>query len=233
MIELLWVDGTWAPRGGSPASEALRRALDPRKVRFTYVPYPATFGLATAPGHISAAASIAAGVRNLTHAVHVSQYNAVVGGYSQGAMVAYKFAREVLPWRRELIVKAVAAMGNPHEPSHHGRGGIAERLGLPRRLLSVWAPGDPIADLDEDAPLRSAWELTEWMSVRDVPSARRWLDEVVADLVDGPQDWWRNPDILASLRGAGNYVFGTQHTLDYVHGGHARRLARMIEDVAP
>lgn len=232
MIELLWCDGTWAGRGGSPASEALRRALDPRKVQFRYVSYPATFGPATALGHMSAAASIDQGVHNLTQAVRLSRYNAVVGGYSQGAMVAYEFAREVLPRRRDLIVKAVAAMGNPHEPSHHGRGGIAERLSLPRRLLSVWAPGDPIADLDDDAPLRSAWDLVEWMSVRDLPSAKRWLDSVVADLVDGPQEWWRDPDILASLRGAGNYVFGTQHTLDYDHGGHARRLARMIESVA-
>lgn len=239
MIELLWCDGTWTGRGGSPASEALRRALDPRKVKFTYVTYPATFGPATGIGDVSAAESIAQGVRNMAHAVHASKHNAVVGGYSQGAMVAYEFAREILPRRRDLDVRAVGAMGSPHEPPHHGgRGGIADRLTLPAGLplISEWAPGDPIADIEANALLREAWDLTEWMSVRDFPSAARWVndigDNVIASATGGAQEWWRNPDVLASLRGAHAYLFGTQHSTDYVRLGHARRLARRIEAVA-
>lgn len=232
VIELLWCDGTWAGRGGSPASEALRRSLNP-SVKFTYVSYPGMFGPATGAHHMSAAESIEAGARTMAAAVHASRYPAIVGGYSQGAMVAYKFAREILPKRPELDVRAVAAMGNPHEPLHRGaRGGIADRLTLPRKLLSVWAPGDPIADIHKDAPLRSAWDVVEFMSVRDQASALRWLDSIADKVTDGPQDWWRRPDFIASILAARDYVWGTQHTTDYSRHGHATRLARMIERAA-
>ncbi|QMU22492.1 PE-PPE domain-containing protein [Gordonia rubripertincta] len=233
MIELLWCDGTWSRRGArSEASEALRRSLN-HSVRFTYVDYPATFGPATGLGDMSAAESIAQGVRNLTDATWASDYEVIVGGYSQGAMVAYRFAREILPHRRDLIVRAVAALGNPHEPTHRGgRGGIAERLSLPRPLISGWAPGDPIADIHTDAPLRSAWDAAEWMSVRDFPSALRWLDDITGKVADGPKDWWQRPDFIASMLAARDYIWGTQHAGDYARHGHATRLARRIERVA-
>ncbi|QGJ87577.1 lysin B [Gordonia phage Faith5x5] len=233
MIELLWCDGTWAGRGGSPASEALKRSLRP-SVKFTYVSYPGMFGPATGAHHMSAAESIAAGAQAMARAVHGSRYPAIVGGYSQGAMVAYKFAREILPKRPELEVVAVAAMGNPHEPGHQGnRGGIAKRLTVPRRLLSVWAPGDPIADIVATAPLRSAWDAVEWMSVRDFPSALRWVNDLADNVTDGVEQWWQNPDVLASLRAANAYLFGTTHTTDYARFGHATRLARQIEAMVP
>lgn len=239
MIELFWCDGTWAGRGGSPASEALRRALDPRKVKFTYVHYPATFGPATGIGDVSAAESIAEGARNLERGVHSSPHPAAVGGYSQGLMAAYRFAREILPHRPRLDVRAVAGMGNPHEPSHRGgRGGIAERLSLPRPLISEWAPGDPIADLEGNALLREAWDLAEWMSVRDFPSALRWVNDLADNVIesaagaDGPDEWWQRPDVRASLRAANAYLLGTQHTTDYARLGLARRLARRIEALA-
>lgn len=237
MIELFWCDGTWAGRGGSPASEALRRSLRP-SVKFTYVSYPGMFGPATGAHHMSAAESIEAGARTMAAAVHASRYPAIVGGYSQGAMVAYRFARDILPKRPELDVRAVAAMGNPHEPSHRGgRGGIAERVALPRPLISEWAPGDPIADLEENALLREVWDLTRWMSVRDFPSAVRWANSLSDNVIesaagdDGPDEWWRRPDVLASLRAANAYLFGTQHTTDYRRLGLATRLARRIERV--
>ncbi|SDT86375.1 PE-PPE domain-containing protein [Gordonia westfalica] len=84
MIELLWVDGTWAP-AAAPASEALRRALDPRKVKFTYVPYPADFGPATGMGDLSYEESKAIGAAALDRAVTESRELVVVGGYSAGA----------------------------------------------------------------------------------------------------------------------------------------------------
>ncbi|QFG08087.1 lysin B [Gordonia phage PCoral7] len=234
-VSVLMVDGTWSkPNGRSPAAESLKRSLRPG-FGFRYVDYPATFGPATGLRDMPAAESIAQGVRNLTVAVEQTSGPIVIGCYSQGFMVGYKFAREVLPRRPELRenVRALAGMGNPHEPTHHGRGGIAERLDLPGvPLLSVWVPGDPIADIEVNAPLRSAWDLTEWMSVRDLPSARRWLDDVADKVIDGPEDWWRHPNILASLHAANRYVFGTQHSQDYARHGHATRLARMIERVA-
>ena len=234
IVELFWADGTWAGNGGSPASEALRRSLN-HSVKFTYVKYPGQFGPATGMQHMSAAESIAAGAQAMAHAVHTSPHPAIVGGYSQGAMVAYKFARDILPKRPDLEVLAIAAMGNPHEPLHRGdRGGIAEHLTLPKdgpQLLSVVAPGDPIADIHKDAPLRSAWDFTEFMSVRDFPSALRWVNSLADEIADGPEDWWANPDIRASINAANAYLFGTQHSTDYARHGHATRLARMIERV--
>ncbi|SDT84949.1 putative phage holin [Gordonia westfalica] len=82
-----------------PASEALRRALDPRKVKFTYVPYPADFGPATGMGDLSYEESKAIGAAALDRAVTESRELVVVGGYSAGAAVAVKYARDILPRR--------------------------------------------------------------------------------------------------------------------------------------
>lgn len=228
-VAVLMVDGTWSRQGNrSAAAQALRRALPPG-CEFSYVDYPAAFGPATGVTHVSPAESIAAGVRNLTRAVELTPHPAIVAGYSQGAMVCYRFVRDILPHRPDLDVRALAAMGNPHEPTHQGgRGGIAERLTVGVPLLSVWAPGDPIADIAANAPLRELWRMTEWMSVRDMTSALRWLDDVVDRLTAGPRAWWANPDLIASVQAANAYVFGLQHSLDYARHGHAARLAAMI-----
>lgn len=232
-ISVLMLDGTWSrPGARSAAAEALRRSLRPG-YEFSYVDYPAAFGPATGIGDMPAAESIRIGAENVERAVRRTPHPAVIACYSQGCMAAYKFARAILPKRPELDVRAVAAMGNPHEPLHRGaRGGIADRLTLPRKLLSVWAPGDPIADIHKDAPLRSAWDVVEFMSVRDQASALRWLDSIADAVTDGPQDWWRRPDFIASILAARDYVWGTQHTTDYARFGHATRLARMIERAA-
>ena len=236
MISVLMLDGTWTKAGShSPAAEALKRSLRPG-FEFRYVEYPAAFGMFTGLQHMSVAESIEIGAHNVARAVEATPHKAVIACYSQGVMAAYKFAREILPQRPELEVVAIAAMGNPHEPLHRGnRGGIADHLTLPKggpRLLSEWAPGDPIADIHKDAPLRSAWDVGAWMSVRDLPSAKRWLADVTSKVADGPQDWWRRPDFVASMMAARDYVWGTQHTSDYARHGHATRLARMIEQVA-
>ncbi|WP_439030206.1 PE-PPE domain-containing protein [Gordonia terrae] len=238
-VSVLMLDGTWSrPRARSAAAESLRRSLRPG-YEFSYVDYPAAFGPATGIGDVSPAESIRIGAENVARAVELTPHPAVIACYSQGVMAAYKFVREILPHRPWLDVRAIAAMGNPHEPSHAGgRGGIADRLTLPKngpRLLSVWAPGDPIADIVANAPIRSAWNATEWMSVRDFPSAVRWVndvtDNVIDDFTDGVEEWWQRPDILASLRAANAYLFGTTHTTDYARFGHATRLARQIETV--
>lgn len=233
-ISVLMLDGTWSrPGARSAAAEALRRSLRPG-YEFSYVDYPAAFGPATGIGDMPAAESIRIGAENVERAVRRTPHPAVIACYSQGCMAAYRFARDILPKRPELDVRAVAAMGNPHEPTHQGnRGGIAERGWQPRKLLSVWAPGDPIADLVGSAPLRSAWDATEWMSVRDFNSALRWVNDLTNNVTDGPGVWWQNPDVLASLRAANAYLFGTQHTTDYARHGHATRLARQIEAMVP
>ncbi|MDJ0010085.1 PE-PPE domain-containing protein [Gordonia alkanivorans] len=232
MIELLWVDGTWAPRGGSPASEALRHALDPRKVKFTYVPYPADFGPATGMGDLSYEESKAIGAAALDRAVEASPHLVAVGGYSQGAGVAVQYAREILPKRPRHQVLAVATMGDPHNPVHDGRSGIAGALHVPRPRLTVYAPGDPIADLPLGSPLRRVADLTAWMSVRSPEAARAWAFKT-AERVGAARPWWnpfRWPDFARAGEDIRNYL-GTAHSTDY-DGGPAKRLARMIEGVA-
>lgn len=235
-IELCWLDGTWCPRGGSMPSEVLRRALDPELVRFRYVEYPAMYGPATGIGDLSYAESVRAGMKRLRDAVRASDLPCIVGGYSQGGAAAVRFARDILPTAHDLDVRAVATMGDPHQERHQGRSGIAGPLSTPRPRLSVWAPGDPIADLPDGCPLRSIADLTEWMSLRSFADGHRWaLDcwETVTQM--RAQAWWqpwRWPDLSAAGMYAVNYMTGENHMRHYVSGGHAKRLARMIEGVA-
>lgn len=235
-IDLLWCDGTWTrPSARSAVSETLRRALAGTAVRFTYVDYPASFGPATGVTDVSYGDSVAAGMVALRDAVRASRYQAIVGGYSQGAAVAVAFAREILPSTTDLDVLAVAALGNPHQPMHVGRAGIAGALSVPRTLLSVYAPGDPIADLPLGSPLRSIADVTEWMSLRSPEAGKRWANDLVTRLVEQrAQAWWapwRWPDLASAGQYAAGYL-GTAHTLDYLTGGHVDRLARRIVAVA-
>ncbi|ROZ89024.1 PE-PPE domain-containing protein [Gordonia sp. OPL2] len=236
MIDLLWLDGTWTrPGRRSAPSEALRRAVDGSRVRFTYVDYPGQFGPATGVGDLSPAESVSAGMVALTHGVEASLNRVVVGGYSQGAMAAIAFAREILAQRPDLVVDAVATMGDPHNPVHVGRAGIAGPLSVPRRRFTVHVPGDPIADLPLGSPLRSVADLTEWISIRSPEAGIRWATEAYETLDrQRAQAWWA-PWRWHDIESAGRYVLGylgTKHTTDYVTGGHAVRLARMIGGVA-
>lgn len=232
-IELCWLDGTWCPRGGSMPSEALRHALDPDLVRWRWVEYPATYGAATGIGDPSYAESVRAGMKRLRDAVRASDLPCIVGGYSQGAAAAVRFARDILPTAHDLDVRAVATMGDPHQERHQGRSGIAGPLSTPRPRLSVWAPGDPIADLPDGCPLRSIADLTEWMSLRSFADGQDWALDIFEKVTQmRTQAWWRRGRI-ADLQTAGmyaiNYLTGENHMRHYVTGGHAARLAGMIE----
>lgn len=233
-VDLLWCDGTWStPTAHSAVSEALRKRLAGTDIRFVYVDYPAQFGPATDVDDIAPAESVSAGMVALRDAVRATPHLVMVGGYSLGAMVAIAYAREILPADPAAEVLAVTALGNPHQLVHLGRSGIAGALSVPRPLLSVYAPGDPIADLPLGSPLRSIADLTAWMSIRSPEAASRWA----ADLVDRvarqrAQSWWA-PWRWADLATAGRYAagyLGTAHTTDYITGGHVDRLvARMME----
>lgn len=236
-IELCWLDGTWCPRGGSMPSEALRRALDPDLVRWRWVEYPATYGPATGIGDPSYAESVRAGMKRLRDAVRASDLPCIVGGYSQGAAAAVRFARDILPGAHDLDVRAVATMGDPHQARHQGRSGIAGPLSVPRPRLSVYAPGDPIADLPDGSPLRSIADLTEWMSLRSFADGMDWALDAVETAMQrrAVQAWWQRAKIadLDSATGyALAYLRGDRHMRDYVSGSHAWRLARAIEGVA-
>ncbi|AWY04693.1 lysin B [Gordonia phage Ebert] len=235
MIELLFVDGTWSrPGARSPVGEALRKALDPSKVKFTYVDYPADFGPATGVGDVSYADSVMAGVAALSLAVERSQFDVVVAGFSQGAAVAVHYALRVLPRKPKHIVLALATVGDPHQPVHNGRSGIAGAITLSLRSFRRFVPGDPIADLELGSPVRLAADLSRWMSVRSPEAARAWAFKTAAELPTRARRWWE-PWNWAAIGRAGeairNYL-GTAHSTDYVSQGHVRRLARDIESVA-
>ena len=235
MTTVLMLDGTWSRKGArSPVAEALRELL-PTRTRFQYVDYPATFGPATGVGDIAYAESVMQGVHATADAVRAVGGRVILAGYSQGAAVAVAYARLA----RSGSIAGVAALGNPHQPLHAGRSGIAgaiEDLSCP--LWSLYAPGDPIADLPLGSPLRSLADLGDWMSIRDVEAGRRWAAEMAADITNlrRMQQWWRDPiawtGLLSAVRYATNYFPGTKHTTDYIRLGLVARLADLIEGVA-
>ena len=235
MTTVLMLDGTWSKPGvRSPVATALRESLSPR-IDFEFVDYPATYGAITSPGDIAYAESVMQGVHATADAVRATGGRVILAGYSQGAAVAMMYARLAL----HGSIAGVAVLGNPHQPLHAGRSGIAgaiEDLSCP--LWSLYAPGDPIADLPLGSPLRSLADLGEWMSIRDVEAGRRWASEMAADITGlrRMQQWWRDPIAWAGLLSAGryatNYFPGTKHTTDYIRLGLVARLARQIEQVA-
>lgn len=233
MTTVLMLDGTWSRQGArSPVAEALRELL-PSRILFDYIDYPATYGAITSPGDIAYAESVMQGVHATADAVRATGGRVILAGYSQGAAVAVAYARLARPG-----IAAVAALGNPHQPLHAGRSGIAGAIeDLPCPLWSLYAPGDPIADLPLGSPLRTLADLGEWMSIRDVEAGRRWAVEMAADVTDlrRMQQWWRDPIAWAGLLSAGRYAaayLGTAHTTDYIRLGLVARLARQIEEVA-
>ena len=236
MMHVLFVDGTWSPRGGSAPAEALRRALNPKLCKFDYVDYPASYAFITGIGDHSYAESVRIGMRQLRDAVRATDLPVIIAAYSQGASVAVRFARDILPAAHDLDVRAVATMGDPHQERHQGRSGIAGPLSTPRPRLSVWAPGDPIADLPDGCPLRSIADLTEWMSLRSFEDGQDWALDIFEKVTQmRAQAWWqpwRWPDLSAAGGYALGYLQGDAHMRRYVSGGHAVRLARMIEGVA-
>lgn len=235
MTTVLMCDGTWSKPGArSPVAESLRRALSPR-LRFEYVDMPSVFGPATGVGDVSYAESVMQGVHDLADAVRAVDGPVIAASYSQGAAVALQFARLA----RKGTLAAVASLGDPHQSRHSGRAGIAGaiedgEITCPR--LSAYAPGDPIADLPLGSPLRSLADLGAWMSIRDLDAVHRWGGEMLATALEQKaQAWWqpwRWRDIESAIRYADNYLRGTNHTTDYISGGHVKRLARMIEGVA-
>lgn len=236
--DILFVDGTWTrPNARSAAAEAFRHAVDGRRFRFVYVDYPGSYGPATGFADVSLEESVRRGVQALAAAVAGSSNRAVVGGYSQGAMVAVRFCRDILPHRPDLIVDACATLGDPHQPVHVGRAGIAGPVTVTStRRLAVYALGDPIADLPLGSPLRSIADMSRWMSVRSPEAGERWARETLAAVPTRLQRWWepwRWPDLASAGAYADAYLNGTAHGQDYVTGGHARRLARLIEQQVP
>ena len=228
-ITVLACDGTWSrPGARSPVMEAVKRRLSD-KFDFQYVEYPASFGAATGVRDLSYEESVAQGVKALTAAVRGTQNLVVIVGYSQGAAVAVKFARDILPQHPELEVLAIATLGDPHNPYHDGRSGIAGALSVPVKRFTVFVPGDPIADLPAGSLLRSIADLGGWMSIRSPEAVNRWGQKMISKVL---QQWWRHP---ASVSGVVNQVrgyLGSKHSTDYVKFGHVDRLVAMIETVA-
>ena len=224
-------------------SQALRSAVDPRIVNFRYVDYPGSFGPATGVGDMSLERSVAVGKVEMTAAIQSTPRLVVTGGYSQGALVAIRHARDVLSHRRDLEVLAVATLGDPHQPLHGvwplRKSGIAGPVDIRHRRFSLFVPGDPIADLLVSSPARSVADLGAWMSVRSLGDAREWVERTAVKAAQGRLQQWWNPgswqSVSAGITSIGadlSGYLGTRHLAEYVSGGYVARLARLIEGVA-
>ena len=222
MTTILFFDGTQAPdTPRSVVGEGFRKACSDRGFDFFYVDYPAEYGPATGPDHRSLAESIEIGVTAARKAVDelskTGETTIILGGYSQGAMVAVQASED--SWIAQKLT-AVACLANPYEAVHGDKSGIAgARTKSNVKTFSTYVTGDMIADLPLGSPLRTIADLSSWMSLRSPAAALKWADQVVQTLLhQRTQAWWapwRWGDIDSSIQYVIGYL-GTKHTTEYL-----------------
>lgn len=245
-IVVLSLPGTGAPSGGDGITEDFHRHLDSSRYDCRIVPYAAAFGVG---GNIAFADSRKTGRTALLAAMDAlpSGTEVILGGYSQGAVIAGDLAREIDAGDLSVHVRIVAAaliadgyrphgygLTPPGQPLAEGYGIAGERYlsGVPFPVFWVSAWGDPIASLPAGNPLRTVADLTQYYSIRTPETAVKWGASVLDAVTQGRlQDWWR-PDkwqrwnsAIAFARG---FLFDGRHTVDYVRYGHTRALADAV-----
>lgn len=229
MIDVLWLDGTGSPSGGTGVSETFRHALDPAKFTFTYVNYPAQYGDPMPYNESRRQGAVAQAA-----AVERSPNPAIIGGYSQGAAATIELAQQLDQGKYpHLEVLAVANIADPHELPHGPRGhlsGIAGARTTQLRRFSAIAPGDVICDLPEGNPLRGLADMSEFMGIQSSHDRQQWAIDVMTKLAERRlQRWW---EFWQDWDGAGAYARGYlldgRHDRDYVEDGHCEILARQL-----
>ena len=237
MIDVLFLDGTGAPLGGSLQASTFAEALDPQRFRFRLVPYPADYGRA-----VSYVQSVEIGQHALVEAIRATPNRVVVGGYSQGAYIAGNLAADVHAYDDlvDLEIAACALLADPARPAGHYIGATDPGgYGISGRRIvdgAIWAaaPGDPITALPEGNPLRSVADLTGYFSIASPEDMLIWGAETLDAVRRGRlQDWWRPwlwRDWAGALRYAKGYLVDGKHTDAYLTSGLCVALAQAVND---
>jgi hypothetical protein len=242
VIDVVVLDGTGFPHGGTGIVGEFVNNLDRARFRPVVVDYPATYGGLGSAYASSRAAGRAAALR----AIADSPNSVVLAGYSQGAGIAGDVADEIGRGEHfELDVRACALIADPARPrlcglpretpaSGYGVSGERAVWGIP----TFWAAaeGDPITALPEGNPLRSLADTTEYFSLASPVDAIRWgqalLDRAKAHRW---QRWWSIGAVRdwgGAMQYADNYlpppIGAGRHTIAYLELGLCARLAATI-----
>lgn len=232
IIDMLWLGGTFNAQGEGISDDFLKR-LDPKRFRYRYVTdgYPADYGR-----DVSYAASIRAGEAALTLAIRACPGAVVIGGYSQGAVIAGNVAARMALRATDKVIgcaliadplrdgAAPVVNGNP------GGYGIGGQRAIPKALKTfrVAAWGDPITSLPAGNYLRTVADFSEFMG-RDVNA---WAVNVLSKIVRGQvQPWWRwsnRRDWAEAGRWLRGYTQDGRHTNAYVTEGLTKQLADAV-----
>ncbi|MGS2809479.1 alpha/beta fold hydrolase [Nocardia sp. MW-W600-9] len=235
MIDVLIMGGTWNPNG-DPVTETFANALDHRRFRHAYVPYPATYGTP-----MSFRNSVNVGKYALVQAIRDSPNPVIVAGYSQGAAVAAEVAADIAMYP-DLDVRAAALIACPSrprgvcvgvEPGGYGVVGELEISTMP--TLHAAAFRDPICALPEGSMLRSLADMSAYMSISSPQEFAQWG----ASLVDlalqrrfqrwwAPQNWRDTADVIAQ---ANAYLTEGRHTSAYINEGLCVELANAVNSL--
>lgn len=241
MIDVFMLPGTGWPHGGDGVTEDFLARLDTRRFRPVIVPYPAEFGQ-----RMSYRESVEMGKTALREAVRATPNLAVIGGYSQGAVIAGDLAAEIGDGLHpELELAGVALIADGARPvggrirtaPTEGYGILGERH-INDEDFPVWwaaAIGDPITALPVGNPLRTLPPIVEWMSVRTPNDVLLWGSKVLdAAVTRRFQPWW-NPANWRTWNGAlayaRGYLFDGRHGAAYINEGLNQALADAVNSI--
>lgn len=243
MIDVLFLPGTGHGGGGDGVSEDFLNRLDKSRFSPRIVPYPATFGGAEAAYE----SSKAAGRMALIEAIRATPNRVVIGGYSQGAVIAGDLAREVSEgWHPELELAGVALIADGRRPRGHGVPGyrptdgygiVGERGVYGDVFPTFWAaaPGDPITALPEGNPLRTVADMVPWFSLRSPAEALQWATAMLMTAANGRAQVWWKPHLWPQWNGAvayaRGYLFDGRHGAAYISEGYNQQLAEAVNAI--
>lgn len=243
MIDVLFLPGTGHGGGGDGVSEDFLARLDRSRFTPRIVPYPATFG----GGDAAYADSRAAGRMALIEAIRASPNLCVIGGYSQGAVIAGDLAREIgdgLHPELEIVGVALIADGRrprgggvPGHRAAEGYGIVGERGVWTDAFPTFWAaaPGDPITALPEGNPLRTVADMVDWFSLRSPGDAMRWASDMLVTAANGRAQVWWKPHLWPQWNGAvayaRGYLFDGRHGAAYITEGYNQQLAEAVNSI--
>lgn len=235
MIDVIIMGGTWNANG-DPVTETFAKALDHRRFRHYYVPYPAAYGTP-----MSFRSSVSFGKFALVQAIRDSPNPVIVAGYSQGAAVAAEVAADIEHYP-DLDVRAAALIACPSRPrgmcvgaDPGGYGVVGEQAITTMPVLHAAAFRDPICALPEGSMLRSLADMSAYMSISSPHDFVQWGSSIVDLAVRqrfqrwwAPQNWRDTADVIGQ---ANAYLTEGRHTSAYITEGLSIELAEAVNSL--